>query len=77
MISLPMRYATTSDGGRIAYIMAAGFFVAHGHVSPAFVLVIIAHERRRVVNVAVTDHPTSAWTARLLGREDKCTNASA
>jgi putative transposase len=31
-----------------------------------FVLVILAHERRRVVHVAVTDHPTSAWTAQQL-----------
>ncbi|HJZ77953.1 MAG TPA: hypothetical protein VKE51_39765 [Vicinamibacterales bacterium] len=28
-----------------------------------FVLVILAHERRRVVHVAVTDHPMAAWTA--------------
>jgi putative transposase len=31
-----------------------------------FVLVILAHERRRVVHVAVTDHPTSARTAQQL-----------
>ena len=31
-----------------------------------FVLVILAHERRLVVHVAVTDHPTSAWTAQQL-----------
>src|SRR5262249_31259784 len=31
-----------------------------------FVLVILAHERRRVVHVAVTDHPTAAWTAQQL-----------
>jgi putative transposase len=30
------------------------------------VLVILAHERRRVVHVAVTDHPTAAWTAQQL-----------
>jgi putative transposase len=31
-----------------------------------FVLVILAHDRRRVVHVAVTEHPTSAWTAQQL-----------
>ena len=29
-------------------------------------LVILAHERRRVVHIAVTDHPTAAWTAQQL-----------
>jgi hypothetical protein len=31
-----------------------------------FVLVILAHDRRRIVHVAVTDHPTAAWTAQHL-----------
>ena len=31
-----------------------------------FVLVFLAHERRRVVHLAVTDHPTAAWTAQQL-----------
>jgi putative transposase len=29
-----------------------------------FVLVILAHERRRVVHVNITEHPTAAWTAQ-------------
>jgi putative transposase len=29
-----------------------------------FVLLILAHERRRVVHVNVTEHPTAAWTAQ-------------
>jgi transposase InsO family protein len=31
-----------------------------------FVLVILAHERRRIVHVAVTDNPTAAWTSQQL-----------
>ena len=31
-----------------------------------FVLVILAHDRRRIVHVGVTDHPTAAWTAQQL-----------
>jgi hypothetical protein len=49
----------------IRQIMAADFFVvptATGGV--LFVLVILAHQRRRVPHVAVTAHPTAAWTAQ-------------
>lgn len=48
-------------------IMAADFFVvptATGRL--LFVLVMLAHYRRRVVHVAVTAHPTAAWTAQQL-----------
>jgi hypothetical protein len=31
-----------------------------------FVLVVLAHNRRRIVHVAVTEHPTAAWTALRL-----------
>src|SRR6185295_10719971 len=31
-----------------------------------FVLVLMAHDRRRIVHVNVTEHPTSAWTAQQL-----------
>jgi transposase InsO family protein len=31
-----------------------------------FVLVLIAHDRRRIVHVNCTEHPTSAWTAQQL-----------
>ncbi len=31
-----------------------------------FVLLIMSHDRRRIIHFNVTDHPTSAWTARQL-----------
>ena len=31
-----------------------------------FVLIMLAHDRRRLVRVAVTAHPTAAWTAQQL-----------
>ena len=38
------------------------------HLWLLFVLVILAHERRRIVHVAVTEHPAAAWTAQQLLR---------
>ena len=49
----------------VQQIAAADFFVVPTATCRLlFVLVILAHERRRVVHVAVTDHPTAAWTAQ-------------
>ena len=31
-----------------------------------YVLVIVAHERRRIIHGAVTAHPTAPWTAQRL-----------
>jgi hypothetical protein len=31
-----------------------------------FVLIILAHDPRRIVHMAVTEHPTAAWTAQQL-----------
>jgi hypothetical protein len=31
-----------------------------------FVLVLLAHHHRRVVHVAITEHPTAAWTAQQI-----------
>jgi len=51
----------------VQQIAAADFFVVPTATCRLlFVLVILAHERRRVVHVAVTDHPTAAWTAQQL-----------
>ena len=51
----------------VEQIMAADFFVVPTVTYRLlFVLDILAHNRRRVVHVAVTEHPTSAWTAQQL-----------
>jgi putative transposase len=48
-------------------IMAADLFVVPSVTfRPLFVLVILAHDRRRIVHVAVAEHPTLAWTAQQL-----------
>ena len=31
-----------------------------------FVLVLLAHHRRRIVHLAITEHPTAAWTAQQI-----------
>jgi len=51
----------------VQQIAAADFFVVPTATRRLlFVLLILAHERRRVVHIAVTDHPTAAWTAQQL-----------
>ena len=47
--------------------MAADFFVVpNATYRLLFVLVILAHDRRRIVHVAVTAHPPAAWTTQQL-----------
>ena len=51
----------------VGQIMAADFFVVPTVTYRLlFVLVILAHDRRRIAHVAVTDHPTAACTAQQL-----------
>jgi putative transposase len=47
-------------------IMAADLFVPTITFRLLFVLIMLAHDRRRLVHVAVTAHPTAAWTAQQL-----------
>lgn len=48
-------------------IVAADFFVVPtATYRLVFVLVLLAHERRRVVHFAVTSHPTAEWTRQQL-----------
>jgi putative transposase len=63
----PSQTWRTFLANHIGQVMAADFFVVPtATYRLLFVLVIFAHERRRVVHVAVTDHPTSPWTAQQL-----------
>ena len=63
----PSQTWRTFLANHVGQVMAADFFVVPtATYRLLFVLVILAHERRRVVHVAVTDHPTSAWTAQQL-----------
>ena len=36
------------------------------HLRVLFVLVVLAHHRRRVVHFNVTEHPTAGWTAQQI-----------
>ena len=51
---------------RAQLVAADCFVVPTATCRLLFVLVILAHERRRIVHVAVTAHPTAAWTAQQL-----------
>jgi putative transposase len=63
----PSQTWRTFLANHLQQIAAADFFVVPTATCRLlFVLVILAHERRRVVHVAVTDHPTAAWTAQQL-----------
>ena len=51
----------------VGQIVAADFFVVPTVTCRlVFVLVRLAHDRRRIRHVAVTAHPTAAWTAQQL-----------
>jgi putative transposase len=63
----PSQTWRTFLANHLQQLAAADFFVVPTATCQLlFVLVILAHERRRVVHVAVTDHPTAAWTAQQL-----------
>jgi transposase InsO family protein len=51
----------------LGQMMAADFFVVPTATCRLlFVLIVLAHDRRRIVHVAVTAHPTATWTAQQL-----------
>ena len=63
----PCQTWRTFLANHIDQIAAADFFVVPTITYRLlFVLVILNHQRRRVTHVAVTAHPTAAWTAQQL-----------
>jgi putative transposase len=63
----PSQTWKTFLANHIAQIAATDFFVVPtATYRLLFVFVILAHHRRRIVHVAVTAHPTAAWTAQQL-----------
>ena len=63
----PLQTWRTFLTNHASQIMAADLFVVPTVTFRLlFVLVILAHDRRRIVYVAVTAHPTAAWTAQQL-----------
>jgi len=63
----PSRTWRTFLANHIEQVVAADFFVVPTVTYRLlFVLVMLAHDRRRVVHVAVTEHPSAAWTAQQL-----------
>jgi len=54
-------------GNHVQDLVAIDFFVVPTVKSTVlFVLVVLAHHRRRVVHFSVTEHPTSEWTAQQI-----------
>jgi hypothetical protein len=63
----PSQTWRTFLANHVSQIVAADFFVVPtATCGLLFVLVILDHERRRIVHVGVTEHPTTAWTVQQL-----------
>ena len=63
----PSQTWRTFLANHMGQMMAADFFVVPTATCRLlFVLIILAHDRRRIVHVAVTAHPIATWTAQQL-----------
>jgi putative transposase len=63
----PSQTWRTFLANHVDQIVAADFFIVPtATYRLLFVLVILAHQRRGVVHVAITAHPTAFWTAQQL-----------
>ena len=63
----PSQTWKTFLANHIAQIGRADFFLVPTSTARLlFILVILAHERRRIVHVAITEHPTAALTTQQI-----------
>jgi putative transposase len=64
---VPSQTWRTFLANHIGDLVSIDFFtVPSVRLRVLFVLVVLAHHRRRVIHLNVTEHPTSAWTAQQL-----------
>ena len=59
---------STADeiNGRDSLASTDFFVVPTATFSLLFVLVVLRHERRRIVHIGTTAHPTAAWVAQQI-----------
>jgi transposase InsO family protein len=63
----PSQTWRTFLANHVADLVSIDFFtVPTARLRVLFVLVVLAHHRRRVVHFNVTEHPTAAWTAQQI-----------
>ena len=65
--SAPSQTWRTFLTNHVATLVSMDFFTVPtltGRV--LFVLVLLAHQRRRIVHINITEHPTAAWTAQQM-----------
>jgi transposase InsO family protein len=64
---LPSQTWRTFLANHVRDLVSLDFFtVPTARLRVLFVLVVLAHHRRRVVHFNVTEHPTAAWTAQQI-----------
>jgi putative transposase len=61
---LPSQTWRTFLANHVQQLIAAHFFVVPTATCRRLFVLVLAHDRRRIVHLAVTDHPTAAWTVQ-------------
>src|SRR3989442_8540571 len=65
-LPLVAELANVPDQSRPGSVSIDFFTVPTAGLPVLFVLVVLAHDRRRVLHFNVTEHPTAAWTAQQI-----------